>query len=470
VSEPDWVRHALWWQVYPLGFVGADVTGAGGADAGSGRELGTARGLEAGRGLGALTGWLDYAVELGVSGLALGPVFASSTHGYDTVDHYRIDPRLGGDADFDELITAAHDRGLRVLLDGVFNHVGRDFPAFRRVLAAGPDAPEAGWFRLTWPPGATAGTEPDYVTFEGHDSLVALNHESADVASYVAAVMRHWLDRGADGWRLDAAYAVPPSFWVRVLPGVRAAHPAAYLVGEVIHGDYAAIVTETGLDAVTQYELWKAIWSSLNDRNLFELAWAMGRHNEFLDTFVPQTFVGNHDVTRLASKLADDRHFAHALVVLLTTGGTPSVYYGDEQAFRGVKEDRAGGDDAVRPAFPAGPGDLAAEGWPVYRLHQDLIGLRRRHPWLHTARTQVLELAGQQFVYAAASAGEQRLVVALNLADTAAHHPAGLIGPAGPAGRILAGSPDAELDSDQLTVPAHGWAIVDPVQAAATSG
>jgi cyclomaltodextrinase len=148
----------------------------------------------------------------------------------------------------------------------------------------------------------------------------------------------------------------------------------------------------TGVDAVTQYQLWKAIWSALNDRNFFELAWALQRHNSLLENFVPQTFVGNHDVTRIASQLADDRHLPHALVIFLTCGGTPSIYAGDEQAFRGIKEHRAGGDDAIRPAFPATPADLAPFGWQIYRLHQRLIGLRRRHPWLHRAQSRVVEL------------------------------------------------------------------------------
>jgi cyclomaltodextrinase len=424
--EPRWVQHAIWWHVYPLGFAGADTTGA---DRGFAHRLAH------------LEKWLDHAVRLGASGLALGPVFASESHGYDTIDHRRIDPRLGDEKDFDRLVAAAHDRGLRVLLDGVFNHVGRGFPAFQRALDGGP---EADWFH---PDGA------DYATFEGHPGLITLDHDNPAVADYVTDVMTHWLARGADGWRLDAAYAVPPRFWASVLPRVRAAHPGAYLVGEVIHGDYAEIVAETGLDSVTQYELWKAIWSSLNDRNLFELAWALDRHNGWLETFVPQTFVGNHDVTRLASRLTDERHLAHALVVLLTTGGTPSIYYGDEHALRGIKEDRAGGDDAVRPAYPADPADLPdlpEDGWATFRLHQDLIGIRRRHAWLHRARTRVVDLANEHLIYEAAE-GENRLIVALNLAGTPLAHPALATA------TVIGGSlPDAR------TVPAHGWIIAEP--------
>jgi glycosidase len=160
---PAWVEHAVFWQIYPLGFTGAE------ADA-SDRAGVVHR-------LGHIKSWLDYAVELGASGLLLGPIFASSTHGYDTIDYFQIDPRLGDGADFDALIEAAHGRGLRVVLDGVFNHVGREFPRFRRAVAAGPHTPDAAWFRLSWPADHAPGQEPEYETFEGHHQLVALNHD-----------------------------------------------------------------------------------------------------------------------------------------------------------------------------------------------------------------------------------------------------------------------------------------------------
>lgn len=386
--ENEWVRHAVWWQVYPLGFAGAYPEHDNG-------------------GLRRLDAWLDYAIELGASGLLLGPIFAAETHGYDTVDHLRIDPRLGDDDDFDALIAAAHERGLRVLLDGVFNHVGRGHPAFQDVLAHGEAAATARWFRRRGADG--------FVTFEGHDALVALNHLEPAVADYVVEVMTHWLRRGADGWRLDAAYAVPPSFWAKVLPRVRAEFPQAYVFGEVIHGDYPAVVEQSTLDSVTQYELWKAIWSSLESANFFELSWALERHNDFLGSFVPQTFVGNHDVTRLASRLSDERLVPLAVAVLLTVGGTPSIYSGDEQGFRGVKEDRAAGDDAVRPPFPATPAGLVPYGRPLLRVHQELIALRRRNAWLHRARTRTLHLTNEQFVYQAYDGGDS-LVIALNAA------------------------------------------------------
>ena len=236
-----------------------------------------------------------------------------------------------------------------------------------------------------------------------------------------------------------------------MLARVRIAHPDAYLLGEVIHGDYAATVQTSGMDAVTQYELWKAIWSALNDGNFFELAWALKRHNKLLETFIPLTFVGNHDVTRLASRLTEPRHLPHALVVLFTVGGTPSIYYGDEQAFTGIKEDRAGGDDAIRPAYPARPDDLSPQGWATYRLHQDLIGLRRRHPWLHAAATGVVHLTNRQMVYDTTD-GTRTLRVMLNLTDVELRHNT-------PQARVLAGV--ATSDAHATVVAAHGWAILD---------
>jgi glycosidase len=371
-----WVDHAIWWQLFLLRFLGAEPAALP-PEAGIRHRLSR------------LEPWLDYAVELGCSGLALGPIFASETHGYDTVDHFRIDPRLGDDSDFDWLVAAARERGLRLLLDGVFNHVGRGFARSGSPAEADPT-------RTTWLRRIPGG---GYATFEGHDRLVALDHDQPAVVAYVIDVMDHWLGRGADGWRLDAAYAVAPTFWSRVLPEVRRRHPDAWFVGEMIHGDYARYVAESALDSVTEYELWKAIWSSLRDRNFFELAWALKRHNGFVEAFDPMIFVGNHDVTRLASRLDRPELVGHALAVLFTVGGVPSVYAGDEQGFQAIKEEREGGDDAVRPAFPDAPAGLPESGWPVYRLHQRLIGVRRRHPWLVHGRTAVEHLTNHALAY-----------------------------------------------------------------------
>jgi glycosidase len=434
----SWVAHAIWWQVYPLGFVGAFPAPEGSAPPDRGDHR-----------LRRLAEWFDHAIELGASGIALGPIFASRTHGYDTTDHYRIDPRLGDDGDFDYLVGEAHGRGLRVLLDGVFNHVGVDFPRYREATH---DDEAARWFR---------GRPGRFHTFEGHSELITLNHDNPDVVDYVVDVMAHWLKRGADGWRLDAAYTVPQQFWAATLPKVRELHPDAWIVGELIHGDYAAVVEEATFDSATQYELWKAIWSSLNDGNLFELDWALQRHNTFLASFAPLTFIGNHDVTRIASQLENSDHLPHALVLLLTIGGVPSIYAGDEFGFRAVKEERYGGDDAVRPEFASPPLQLDDSGAEVWRLHQFLVGLRRRHPWLHAATTTSLRLANQHYVYETRS-GDDALVVALNIDDEPMRLMLSELG----AGRaeVVAGSAAPPPDVvDEVIVEAHGWRILRPV-------
>lgn len=207
-------------------------------------------------------------------------------------------------------------------------------------------------------------------------------------------------------------------FWARVLPAVREDYPDAWFLGEVIHGDYSRFVTDSTVDSVTQYELWKAIWSSIKDKNLFELDWALRRHNEFLKIFTPNTFIGNHDVTRIASTIGSEAAVT-AVAILLSVGGIPSIYYGDEQGFTGVKEQRPGGDDDIRPAFPDQTSQLAEWGRHIFRAHQDFIGLRRRNPWLVNATTTMLNLENQRCAYRASAAnGIQHLDIEIDLSAT----------------------------------------------------
>lgn len=390
--RPGWVDHLIGWHVYPLGFVGAPAR---------------LESQEVSHRLAHLGAWLDHAVALGCSSLALGPVFSSASHGYDTLDYFTIDPRLGDDDDFDHLLQAAHARGLSVLLDGVFNHVSRRNRIVQDAQSAGPDS-DAGRM-VRWCAGRLD-------VFEGHSDLVALNHDDPAVREHVTRIMNYWCGRGVDGWRLDAAYSVNPEFWAAVLPSVREKYPDVWIFGEVIHGDYASIVRASGMDSVTQYELWKGIWSSIESRNFFELDHALGRHNEFSDAFTPMTFVGNHDVTRIASRVGQDGAVL-ATAILATIGGIPLIYYGDELAYRGVKEERFGGDDDIRPVFPASPADLSNLGADTLRAHQSLLGLRRRHPWLVDARTESLDLTNERYVYRTGVPGVEPLIVELDVRD-----------------------------------------------------
>ena len=399
-APQPWPQTALWWHVYPLGFVGADTAGAPLSSPVEHR-------------LDRITAWLDELVALGLNGLLLGPIFASQTHGYDTVDHLRIDPRLGDDADFDALIAACRERGVRVLLDGVFNHVGREHPWWREAVEAGPDSGAAARFSRGADAREVDGLAVD--VFEGHDSLVVLNHQHPEVVELVEVAMAHWLERGVDGWRLDAAYAVPPLFWRSTIDPLRERFPDSWFVGEVIHGDYDEYVRESGLDSVTQYELWKALRSSVQEQNLFELDWSLQRHNDFAEHFLPMTFLGNHDVTRIASAIDDERNHVIAIAMLFFFSGAPSVYAGDERGLEALKEERAGGDDDIRPEFPRDPKE-----WPenaYSQAHRDAIAFRRQHPWLATARIRTEELANTAALFIAEGSEGERALLAVNLGD-----------------------------------------------------
>lgn len=368
---PHWTKWAIGWHVYPLGFVGAPIRD---------RRPG-APSAEPASQIRKLIDWLPYIQKLGLNVLQLAPVFESTSHGYDTEDYFRIDSRLGSEDDMLAVIEAVHDSGIKVLFDGVFNHVGVHSPLLA-AARANSDSYESQLFSFTGPGGSGEAT-----VFEGHDQLVVLDHTAEATVDLVVNIMNYWLSRGVDGWRLDAAYAVDPKFWRKVLPRVRSEHPHAFIYGEVIHGDYPEIVATSTMDSLTEYELWKAIWSSLKEDNFFELDWTLTRHNSFTQQFVPVTFVGNHDVTRIATQIGA-RKAVLAATVLFTVAGVPLVYYGDEQGYTGVKEEREGGDDQIRPVFPGSPDELSTLGAEICRKYQQLIALRRRFPWLHNAKTE----------------------------------------------------------------------------------
>jgi cyclomaltodextrinase len=398
VLPPGWLPGITWYQVHALRATGAPDAGDGPPfPAGTGRAI-----------VDRLLPWLDRVVDLGCGGLLLTPVAASSTHGYDTIDPFRLDPRLGSESDFDELVSACRRRGLRLVLDGVFNHVGRAFPRFVDVLERREQSPSVDWFHLDFAGGGEDGFA--YRDFEGHRELVALDHRSPEVLDWAVDVCCHWLARGIDGWRFDVAYAIPTGFLRALRDRVLDRFPDAFLFGEMIHGDYVSFVEGSGLHAVTQYELHKALWSSCNDGNLFEMAWALRRHAEMAARFVPVTFAGNHDVTRLASRLANPAHLEAVLTVLFSVPGTPCVYYGDEWGATGVKRDGRGGDDEIRPRFDElAPDDATAS------LHQRLIAFRRARPWLTTGTLEIGEVRNHQLEFVVTGGGGDRLVVTLDL-------------------------------------------------------
>lgn len=464
---PDWLPTAIAYQIYPLGFCGAPAVRPGGA-------------AEVVHRLPRITGWLDHIVSLGANVLILNPLFDSVSHGYDTLDHLRIDPRLGDEADMDALIAACRERGIRIVLDGVFNHVSEQHPIVRAALAAGPGTPEGE--KIRW-----SGEHP--YGFEGNSDLVELNLRDTAVQELIAGAMLHWLERGIDGWRLDAMYAASPEGWAPIIARVLEQRPDAWILGEVIHGDYAAFAQVSGAQSITQYELWKAIWSSLRETNLWELAHALGRHQEFRDGggLTPLTFLSNHDTTRIASQIPDGRDLAVAYALLALLPGVPAVYAGDEFGAAAIKEERAGGDDGVRPVFPDDPAAVfgAPQGTPadvdperaqdettfppltllkpdaaprILEVHRRLLGLRRRFPWLASAQVAVRQdvLANEYAeIELTGTEDDERLVLALNLTDDPRPAPSEVLDAVSGADML-----DGTGPAGPGMVPAHGAAVV----------
>ncbi len=375
---PSDFETTIWWQIYPLGATGAPIRD---------RKPG-----DDNHRLTKLIAWMDYAVELGCNGLLLGPIFESSAHGYDTTDYFKIDSRLGDENDWQRFVAEAHSRGLRIMLDGVFNHVGVNHPWVKESLANG-----GGLVKVN-------GQYPQH--WEGNLDLATLNHANPKVQEIITDVMTYWCQRGADAWRLDAAYSMPPTFWATVLPKVRAKFPKVYFVGEMIHGDYCQYASQSTINSITQYELWKATWSSLADDNMWELAHALERHEKICQSITPLIFIGNHDVDRIASKVGKQKALL-ATIMLFTMPGVISIYYGDEQGFTGVKGEDIAADDPIRPPLPDCPDDLFTDK-DFYNTYRAMIHLRRSNPWLTKAAIEVVDKQNEWIEYRTKS-GENQL-------------------------------------------------------------
>ncbi|STC70087.1 alpha-amylase family glycosyl hydrolase [Corynebacterium pilosum] len=373
------LANQLWWHIYPLGALGAPI-----------RQRPT-DGSDHGHRILRLINWLDYAAELGATGLLLGPVFESTAHGYDTLDHFSIDSRLGTEDDMIALIDEARARDIDVIFDGVFNHVciNHAFVHHGGPVRRNADGTLAGW--------------------EGDGTLAELDHEDPRCVDFVVDVMNYWLDRGIAGWRLDVAYDVPTWFWAEVTDRVRQRHPNAYFSGEMIHGDYADFARESHLDTMTQYEVWHAVWASIQANNLWELEHSLWRHQDFSARNLMQTFVGNHDVSRVASMVGDSGA-ALAAVILLTLPGLPSIYYGDEQAFRGEKGEGWEADDALRPELPEHPDQLFSFGHWMFKLYRDLVAFRKANPWIATGELAIEEFQETALAYSVRGDGHELMV------------------------------------------------------------
>lgn len=340
----SWFESSFMYQVYPLGLCDAPYENDGILAHRLRRLLDN--------------GWLDHMSKLGSDCLLLNPVFESISHGYDTTDYKKVDCRLGDNQDLVDLVDACHSRGIKVLLDGVFNHVGRDFWAFKDVQEKRWDSPYAGWFEIDW----NGNTEWDdgfsYTTWQGVPYLVKLNHSNFELNDYLADVIRGWEhDFNIDGLRLDVAYCLDRGFlgYLRTVANELSDKRGDkfLLLGETMFGDYNQWMGDSLCDTVTNYECYKGLWSSMNSANMHEVAYALERQSGShpWDLYTGKhliDFVDNHDVPRIATQLADKKQLKPLYGLLFGMAGVPCVYYGSEW---GIEGEQKFGDHELRPAL-----------------------------------------------------------------------------------------------------------------------
>ena len=361
-------------------------------------------------------GWVEHMERLGVSCLILNPVFESEAHGYDTIDYGKVDVRLGDADDLRDLVDACHAHGIKVLLDGVFNHVGRRFWAFKDVRERRGESPYAGWFCINWGGNSEYDDGFGYETWAGVPYLVKLNHANHELNAYCADVIRAWeRDYGIDGLRLDVAYCLDLGFlgYLRQVANELSERRGDkfVLLGETMFGDYNRWMNDNACDSVTNYEVYKGLWSSMNAANMHEVAYALERQSGShpWDLYTGKhllNFCDNHDVPRIATKLDDVRHLEPIYGILFGMCGVPCVYYGSEW---GIEGEQKFGDHELRPALDA----------PEWNELTDWIAAlaKARHESLALRQgdyTQ-LQVTPQQVVFSRKVDGE-RVIVAVNAA------------------------------------------------------
>lgn len=397
----EWAARAIFYHVYALGMCGAPERA----------EEGLVHRLDQ------LYDWIPYWRELGVNTILLGPISASGSHGYDTSDLYTIDGRLGDRAGFASLVKEMHQQGLRVVLDGVFNHVGRDFFAFRELCQKPVHSPYRDWFFVS--EGRSGYGDPfRYACWEGHENLVKLNLGHAAVRDYLLGAVEAWIRAyDIDGLRLDVAYCLDADFLRELAAHCRRLKPDFWLMGEIIHGDYRSLLAE--LDAVTNYECYKGLWSSHKDGNAFEIAHSLQR------LFGPEglcagrllyNFAENHDVDRVASQLSHPYQLFSLYLLLMTMPGVPSLYYGGELGLKARKS--TGGDRALRPQLTQAQAQQGADS-DLWHWIRRLTDIRRSQTSLQTGAYQTVAIRPQQLAFLRQH-GDESCLIAANLAADAA--------------------------------------------------
>ena len=344
-----WAENAVFYQIAPIGLCGAPRENPLPPD--ESPDGHTVNRIEK------LRGWIPHLQKLNVNALYLTPVFMSDSHGYNTRDFRRIDCRLGTNEDFREFVKACHDADIRVVLDAVFHHVGRNFWAFRDVRERKWDSPYRDWFLINFDGNSAYNDGFWYEGWEGHYSLVKLNLRNPAVVDYLMDCVRFWAKEfDIDGLRLDVAYSLDKDFLRRLRHVACEIAPDFFLLGETLHGDYNQWVNADMLHSCTNYECYKGLYSSFNSMNLFEIVHSLKRQfgPEYWTLYKGKhllAFVDNHDVGRIASVLQNPRHLPLIYGLMFGMPGIPCLYYGSEWGVKAEKQ--RGSDDNLRPAFDA---------------------------------------------------------------------------------------------------------------------
>ena len=395
-----WYERGIFYHMYPLGMTGAPKHNDDPQVVHRLRDL---------------TGFLSHVQKLGANAIYIGPLFESSSHGYDTRDYRLVDRRLGDNADFKKFVDVCHKNGIRVVVDGVFNHTGREFFAFEDIRQKRWDSPYRDWYRgvnFDWQ--SPLGDPFGYDAWQGHFELPCLNLWNPEVKQYLFDVIRFWIDEfDIDGIRLDCANVLDFTFMQEMRAQTEQMKPDFWLMGEVIHGDYARWVNPQMLHSVTNYELHKSIYSGFNDHNFFEIAHNVRR----LEAIGRQlyTFVDNHDEDRIASKLRKKEHLAPVYTCLMTLPGIPSIYYGGEWGIEGKRTRDS--DDALRPAVDFD--HVKEQENDLTRLIEKLAKIHAEHTEFHAGIYQELLLTNRQYAYGRRD-GDSLVIIALNNDDAPA--------------------------------------------------
>ena len=335
-----WAYESVFYQIYPLGFCGAPFENDG---------VLTPR-------IRKVIDWIPHIKNLGANAIYFSPVFESDTNGYNTRDFRKIDVRLGTNEDFADVCQALHKEGIKVVLDGVFNHVGRGFWAFQNVLEKRWDSPYKDWFHISFDGNSNYNDGLWYEGWEGNYDLVKLNLCHPDVKQHIFDSIRSWVEEfDIDGLRLDVAYCLDENFVRELRAFCDSLKPDFFLVGEMLHGDYNRLMNDSMLHSATNYECYKGLFSSFNSMNMFEIIhsllrqfgpenWTLYRGKHLL------CFVDNHDVSRIASNLTNEQHLPLIYALCFGMPGIPCVYYGSEW---GAKANKSEGDPALRACFDA---------------------------------------------------------------------------------------------------------------------